>query len=133
MNDLTTIARVRAVIGDLQGRGADEIEPTATLEALGLDSHDRVQLGLDLEEHFGFSLERQEVIIPDLNTPEGIAKSIDLGLAEQSRAEFRTHSEHSAIDDEPAPLMLELRTADPRFNPALALTVNGYRYEPAHG
>jgi acyl carrier protein len=111
MQDGTTLARVCAIIGDALGKGTDEIDPTATLEVIGLDSMERVQLGLDLESHFGFDLEEQEHILGDLDTPQAIATAIEPFIGRAS----------------PAPFVIS--TLDPRFDADGQVTVNGYLFE----
>jgi acyl carrier protein len=146
MNDGTTLARVKAIIGDHAGLPADEVGDDTPLalsapgvrQTIGFDSLERLELVVAFAEHFGIDIPDADADKPEMGTAKGIARYIhgrigdDMASA-QLRAvnEARTHSEHSAIDDEPAPLGVELTTGDPRFNPKSPVTINGYPFVPA--
>lgn len=91
MNDGTTLARVKALVGDAIGHPASAIgddiplgkepkpRPSDPLgqRCVGLDSLELIQLGLAIQEHFGIDIPDADLDRPSMGTPAGIADYID--------------------------------------------------------
>lgn len=142
MNDLTTLARVKALIGDQIGKGADEIGDDAHFATLGMDSLDKIELGINIGDHFDIDVPDADIDKPEMGTAAGIAAYIDGRLAEQPVPADVTETVLPIIASlvgqrartienlrEPPPPPFAITTGDPRFNADGQVTVNGYLFE----
>ena len=65
--------KVAQILAENRGIDVGEITPETTLEALGLDSLDTVELVMSFEDEFGVSIEMQEGI----KTVEDVVKILE--------------------------------------------------------
>jgi acyl carrier protein len=110
MNDLTTLARVKALVGDAIGVEAARIggdtqlsEPRRMsderihLNGAGLDSLERLALGLAIQEHFSLEIPDADLDKPEMGTPAGIAAYIDRVLTGWEPPVIRTVTDPEEI------------------------------------
>jgi acyl carrier protein len=139
MNDLTTLARVKALIGDQLGKAAADVGDDEVFE---MDSLDKIELGIFIGDHFDIEIPDADLDKPEMGTAAGIAAYIDGRLAEQPVPADVTETVLPIIASlvgqrartieslrEPPPPPFAITTGDPRFNADGQVTVNGYLFE----
>jgi acyl carrier protein len=73
---MTSVAeRVIAIAEELSGKDVDV--SSRLLEDLELDSLDRIQFAIDLEEEFGIDIPDADVDRPELGTVDGLIRYIE--------------------------------------------------------
>lgn len=73
--DESTLARVARLVEKLSGFEAQEVQREHTAEQLGLDSLDRIELVVRLEQETGVRLDAEDVA--DLSTVGALAEYVD--------------------------------------------------------
>ena len=74
---METIDRVKALVGDQVGCPASEIDAETPFKELDLDSLDRIELGMAIEEHFHLDIPDADMENDAHGTPAGIAAYLD--------------------------------------------------------
>ena len=74
---METIDRVKALVGDQIGLAASEIDAETPFKELDLDSLDRIELGMAIEEHFHLDIPDADMENDAHGTPAGIAAYLD--------------------------------------------------------
>lgn len=80
----TTFERVRAILEKEYSLPQDRITPETTLEGLGLDSLDLIELLFEVEEQFDIRVPQDGAAALKLATVQNIVDSIDQVLSESS-------------------------------------------------
>ena len=70
---MSTLDKVVEILAEAKDLEADRITEASTLEELGLDSLDTVELVMNMEDAFGISLEMTE----DMKSVGDVVKAID--------------------------------------------------------
>jgi acyl carrier protein len=96
---MKTIDRVKALIGDQINVPADTIADDAPLAGMGMDSLDRVELAIAVEEHFHVVVPDDHIESVDLGTPCGMAGYVDKLLSEKAAEPLGVPAEGYIIRD----------------------------------
>jgi acyl carrier protein len=62
MDQSTVLERLKSVLEEILGERLEGFEPSMTLDALGLDSVDRVELLTQLEEQFDIQISNADAV-----------------------------------------------------------------------
>jgi acyl carrier protein len=79
----TTLERVKRLFVNKFDFNIEKLQPTTTLEELGLDSLDKVELMFDIEDEFKIRIPDEEYQKLKVTTIQEVADAIDTFLSEQ--------------------------------------------------
>jgi acyl carrier protein len=88
----TTLERLKRLFITKFDYNIEELQSTTTLEDLGLDSLDRVELMFDIEDEFKIRVPDEEYQKLKVTTMQDMVDAIDRFLSEQTNIEFSKSS-----------------------------------------
>lgn len=81
---MSTLDRVKALIADQVGIAASDINDDHDLKTIGMDSLDRVELAIAIEEHFNIDVDDHDTDSDEMSTPAKIAVYVDARLPQKA-------------------------------------------------